>query len=104
SRAPTRLPDPRPSSPPLPAAVPGYEVLGELGRGGMGVVYKARQVALGRIVALKMVLAGQHASTQERKRFQEETRAVARLTHPNIVQIYQTGEHDGVPFYCMEYV
>src|SRR5262245_13920146 len=64
--------------------VPGYEVLGELGRGGMGVVYKARQVKADRIVALKMVLAGAHAEEAERRRFRTEAEAGARLAHANI--------------------
>src|SRR5947209_777356 len=66
-------------------AVPGYKLLGELGRGGMGVVYKARHLKLNRLVALKMILAGAHPGTQERNRFMVEAEAVARLQHPNIV-------------------
>jgi WD40 repeat protein/predicted Ser/Thr protein kinase len=85
-------------------AVPGYEVLGELGRGGMGVVYKARQVGLNRMVALKMILAGGHAGEAERARFKAEAEAVARLRHPNIVQIYEVGESDGCPFFSLEFV
>ena len=85
-------------------AVPGYEVLGELGRGGMGVVYLARHVELRRLVALKMVLAGDHAGAQEIARFGREAEAVARLQHPHIVRIYEMGEHQGRPFFALEYI
>jgi WD40 repeat protein len=84
--------------------VPGFEILGELGRGGMGVVYRARQVALNRPVALKMILAGSHAGAEGVTRFQSEAEAVARLRHPNIVQIYEVGEADGKPFFALEFV
>jgi WD40 repeat protein len=106
---------PKPASPPpqegndgLPAAewpvVPGYQILEVLGRGGMGVVYKARQVGLGRYVALKMILSGAHAGPEDMVRFLAEGEAVAQLQHGNIVQIYQVGRHGDVPFFSLEYV
>jgi serine/threonine-protein kinase len=84
--------------------VAGYKILGELGRGGMGVVYKARQRGLNRTVALKMVLAGVHAGSQQLVRFQTEAESVARVQHPNIVQIHEVGEADGLPFLSLEFV
>ena len=84
--------------------VPGYELLSELGRGGMGVVYKAVQTRLHRVVALKMVLAGAHASADQLARFATEAEAVAALQHPNIVQIYEIGEQNGLPFFSLEFV
>jgi WD40 repeat protein len=92
------------TSPGLPRPeVPGYETLGELGRGGMGVVYQARHRALNRLVALKMVLAGGHARAEELTRFRREGEAVAQLQHPNIVQIYEVGEAEGRPFFSLEF-
>jgi WD40 repeat protein/tRNA A-37 threonylcarbamoyl transferase component Bud32 len=85
-------------------SIPGYEILGELGRGGMGVVYKARQTKLKRLVALKMILTGGHAGTAARARFRTEAEAVARLQHPNIVQIHEVGEHEELPFFALEFV
>jgi formylglycine-generating enzyme required for sulfatase activity len=91
-----------PSGRPFPA-LPGYEVLGELGHGGMGVVYRARPLGANRLVALKMIRAVEHASPTERLRFQIETEAVARLQHPNIVQLHEVGEVSGQPFFSLEF-
>jgi len=84
--------------------VANYTILGELGRGGMGVVYLARQEHPSRLVALKMVLAGEHAGPERRSRFLAEADAIARLRHPNIVQVHEVGEHNGQPFLALEYV
>jgi WD40 repeat protein/tRNA A-37 threonylcarbamoyl transferase component Bud32 len=86
-----------------PVSVPGYEVLGVLGKGGMGVVYKARHRALGRVVALKMVLHAEYAGPEERRRFRAEAEAVARLQHPGVVQVFEVGEHNGLPYLALEY-
>ena len=85
-------------------SIPGYEIEGVLGRGGMGVVYKARHLALRRTVAIKMVLAGGHAGPRERARFSIEVEAAARLQHPNIVQIHEVGEVDGHQYCALEFV
>jgi serine/threonine protein kinase len=98
---PTILPEPRPEA--LPE-VAGYQVLGVLGRGGMGVVYRARQIALDRIVALKMVLTGSEAGPKDLARFRAEAAVLARLQHPNIVQIYDVGEAAGRPYFVLEFV
>ncbi len=82
----------------------GYQMLKEIGRGGMGVVFLARQLSLNRLVALKMVLAGELAGRELLERFRAEARAVARLQHPNLVQIYEVGEHQGRPFLCLEFI
>ena len=99
---------PLPGSGALPRAVPGYEIEGELGRGGMGVVYKARHLRLGRVVALKMLVGGQFADRAQRERFRAEAEAVARLQHPNIVQLFEAGECDAGgeprPYFTLEFV
>jgi WD40 repeat protein/tRNA A-37 threonylcarbamoyl transferase component Bud32 len=84
--------------------VGGYEVLGEVGRGGMSVVYKARQAHPDRVVALKVLLAGGHAAAEQRARFLAEADALARLHHRNVVQVYEAGEHEGLPFLALEHV
>jgi serine/threonine-protein kinase len=84
-------------------SIPRYELLGILGRGGMGVVYRARDTRLKRVVALKMLLAGAHAGREEVARLRREAEAVARLQHPGIVQIFEVGEHGGLPFLSLEF-
>ncbi len=85
-------------------SIGGYEVISELGRGGMGVVYKAREKKLGRLVALKMILSGSHAGQDTIRRFMQEARAVANLQHPNIVQLFEVSEDHGLPYFSLEFV
>lgn len=87
-----------------PRTIGDYEVIEELGRGGSSVVYKARQAHPARLVALKMILTGSHAGAERRARLLAEADAIARLQHPNIVQIYEVGQHDGLPFLALEYI
>jgi WD40 repeat protein len=98
---PPRAPEPRGDFLPTPA---GYEILEKRGRGGIGVVYKARDLRLKRTVALKMLLTGVAASDEERARLRAEAEAVARLQHPHIVQIHEIGEQDGCPYLVLEFV
>jgi serine/threonine protein kinase len=96
-----------PPEPPTPrslATVTWYELLEEVGRGRMGVVYRARHVGLNRVVAVKVMRDALFAGRRERNRFRSEAEAVAGLQHPNIVQVYDYGEHDDMPFFAMEYL
>src|SRR4051794_14005645 len=102
-RSPSGSPSSSPSSAELPR-IPGYEVLEVVGRGGMGVVYRARHVCLDRPVALKMLLTGVHASRESRERFLREARMGAGLRHPNIVQVHDMGDREGLPYFTMEFV
>jgi WD40 repeat protein/tRNA A-37 threonylcarbamoyl transferase component Bud32 len=94
---------PPPGGPPVDGAPEGYEILCELGRGGMAVVYKARQADLDRVIAIKMILSGDRAVPAELALLRDEAKAIARLNHPNIVQIYEVGEHNGLPFLTLEF-
>ncbi len=91
-------------SPTFPAAFGPYELLAEIGRGGMGVVYRARQRALQRLVAIKMITPGACSGAGAVARFRNEAQAAARLQHPNVVQIFEVGEQQGQPYFAMEYV
>jgi serine/threonine protein kinase len=88
----------------LPRPFGAYELLEEIGRGGMGVVYKARQVGLNRLVAVKMILGGSHVREDALGRFRVEGKAIARLHHPNVVQIYEVGDLNGCPYFSLEFV
>ena len=109
-RIPQTLTDPRSAIHRKPPAnkiptIPGYEILGTLGQGGMGIVFKARDVKLKRLVALKMILSeSPHPASETIERFRAEAAAIARLQHANIVQVYEIDEHDGKPFFSLEFV
>jgi WD40 repeat protein/tRNA A-37 threonylcarbamoyl transferase component Bud32 len=94
----------RPTQMPAPKQVGDYDILAEVGRGGMGVVYKARHRSLHRLAALKMVLAGEFAASSQQLRFRLESELAARVHHPNIVQLYEIGTHHGRPFLAMEWI
>jgi WD40 repeat protein/serine/threonine protein kinase len=102
--APKRDPEKEPVVPLVPKQVGDYDILAEVGRGGMGVVYQARHRSLHRLAALKMVLAGEFSSSTQQLRFRLEAELAARIHHPDIVQLYEIGTHEGRPFLAMEWV
>src|SRR5262245_17913088 len=106
AKSPTQKPGPQAMSALLPAPkqVGDYDILAEVGRGGMGVVYRARHRSLQRVAALKMVLAGEFASPAQKLRFRLEAELAARVRHLNIVQVYEIGNDEGRPFLALEWV
>ena len=88
----------------IPVRLGKYLIDAEIGRGAMGVVYRARQDGLDRIVALKLLLRGPNAGDAHKRRFEREARAIAKLRHPHIVSIHEVGEYEGQPFFTMDYI
>src|SRR5262249_20751460 len=84
--------------------VPGFEILGELSRGGISVVYRARQARPSRVVALKMLVGGARSAPERPARCRTQAEAIARLQHPHIVQIFEVGEHAGLPYLVLEFI
>src|SRR5262249_42871953 len=93
----------RPAPGGSPPAGPGFQIEGGVGRGGMGVVSRARQAHLNRTVALKMILSGGHSGSEERLRFLAEAEAIASIEHPGVVQVHGFGTHEGLPWFALEY-